>query len=191
MINNNIKSQLFQCKCFCKSVKKKVFLSSEVQTDPICIFKIKIKKKKRKRRERKGKIKTCQIMLCTTNNRRGRRVGKKNWSSPACESIWEPGWGVERSSMDSRRSRSAPLVHPARDGVADQRDLDSGWRDRGSDDREDRRGGKRPDSSQDGDGVENVMVGLSTSLFRSTHKPPSPVRVNGEREGRRVTSENK
>lgn len=23
MINNNIKSQLFQCKCFCKSVKKK------------------------------------------------------------------------------------------------------------------------------------------------------------------------
>lgn len=49
MINNNNKSQLFQCKClFCVSQS---LLSSEVQITSICIFKKK-KTKKKKREER-------------------------------------------------------------------------------------------------------------------------------------------
>lgn len=65
MINNN-KSQLFQCKCFvCVS---QFVLRGADQTS----LHIKNKKRKKKRRERK-EIKTCQIMLCTTNNGEGWR----------------------------------------------------------------------------------------------------------------------
>lgn len=51
MINNNNKSQLFQCKCFV--FVSQSFLSSDVQTNPICIFKRTRKKKKKKTEKKK------------------------------------------------------------------------------------------------------------------------------------------
>lgn len=57
MINNNIKSQLFQCKCFCKSVKSRFVLRGASPTDLHS-----------KEREERKEMKTCQIMLCTTDN---------------------------------------------------------------------------------------------------------------------------
>lgn len=54
MINNNIKSQLFQCKCFCKSVKKKNFVLRGANRSDLHIQN---KNKKRKEKEERGKEK--------------------------------------------------------------------------------------------------------------------------------------
>lgn len=158
MINNNNKSQLFQCKCLlCVSQS---FLSSEVQTRPICIFKR--KQKKRKRRERK-ELKTCHIMLCTANNRGWRVRGKLEPPAKANPggSIWEPGWGVEWGG--ARRvllcTASSSLCG---DGLADGGGASCPVGERGADQRGKERG-KRPDSSQDGDVAEYVTSSLPCS----------------------------
>lgn len=59
MINNNNKSQLFQCKCFV--FVSQSFLSSDVQTNPICIFKRTRKKKKKKTEKEKSKQRVCLV----------------------------------------------------------------------------------------------------------------------------------
>lgn len=88
--------------------------------------------------------------------------------------------------MELDGSFSAPQAHPVWDGIGD----------RGASclvgEREGQRR-ERPDltGQRDGDGVEYV-TGWSIYFPLSQHTlPPSPFQVNREREGRRVTGENK
>lgn len=74
---NNIKSQLFQCKCFvCVSQS---FLTSEVQTKPICVFKREKKQKEKEERGKKGKHARSCCVPPTTGG-----VGEK--LEPPCKS---------------------------------------------------------------------------------------------------------
>lgn len=203
MINNNNNHNYSSVSvffvCLCKSV---IFLSCADQTN-LHIKKKKKKKQKEKRRERK-ETKTCQIMLCTTNDR-GWRVGEK--LEPPAEanpggSIWEPGWGcgVGWSWMGPSGSFSAPQAHPVWDRIGDRGASCLVWRDREG---ERERGGGRG-AGQRGKERRRVLTPRGTEMAWSMSwlvyllpslaahiSPPSLVQVNGESEGRRVTGENK
>lgn len=88
--------------------------------------------------------------------------------------------------MGPRESFSAPQAHPVWDGIGDRGasclvgDGERGKRGKGEE--------KHPDSSQDR-GTEMVWNVFGPLAQRTP--PPSLVQVKGEREGRRVTGENK
>lgn len=80
MINNNIKSQLFQCKCFCKSVKKKsIFVLRGANRSDLHI------QNKKKREERKNKNMPDHAVY--HQQQEGATGWEKTGAPPACESI--------------------------------------------------------------------------------------------------------
>lgn len=119
-------------------------------------------KKKRKRRERK-EIKTCQIMLCT--NRGG--DGSEEKLEPPVRANPGGGWGGVEQDGSQGVLCTASTSCLGRDRR--QRGLVSGWRERGAEER-----------------WSMWWFPLSQHTL-----PPSRAQVNREREGRRVTGENK